>query len=255
MQCNDYDPQGQQSTAVSKVQIKLNNLINNHKALLKLYDGIVDLFNDYVLSPNFDKYAWLKKRKTFIQSMKRMYRVTHLQPKHHNVILHNGAEVTVPIFDAKSMILDLLTNPFTMDKANIAEGYDMSTGDVDKTHMANKRYGEIHTGDDWLPARDRFCTRNDDTHNDIPDGLIIFGDKSHTNLYTHAHYFHSNIIQQDITKQHTFLETTSMMGTPFNPFGWTYWRTMAITSVKHNDNVNNFLEGQLQLIWRYNNFS
>jgi hypothetical protein len=31
-----YNPQGQPSTAVSKVQIKLNNLINNHKALLKL---------------------------------------------------------------------------------------------------------------------------------------------------------------------------------------------------------------------------
>ena len=40
---NDYDedsynPQGQLSTAVSKVQLKLNNLINNHKASLKLHD-------------------------------------------------------------------------------------------------------------------------------------------------------------------------------------------------------------------------
>jgi hypothetical protein len=128
---NEYDPQGQQSTAVSKVQIKLNNLINNHKASLKLYDDIVDLFNDYVSSPNFNKYAWLKSRKLFIQSMERMYRVTHLRPKYRNVILHDGAEITVPIFDAKSMILDLLTNPFTMDKENIAEGYAMFTGDVD----------------------------------------------------------------------------------------------------------------------------
>ncbi len=117
---------------MSKVQIKLNNLINNHKALLKLYDDIVDSFNDYVLSSNFDKYARLKSRKSFYRVM------THLWPKHHNVILHNGEEVTVPIFDAKSMILDLLTNPFNMDKANIAEGYDVFTGDVDKTHMANK---------------------------------------------------------------------------------------------------------------------
>jgi hypothetical protein len=71
--CNgdDYDSQGQQSTAVSKGQIKLNNQINNHKASLKLYDDIVDLFHDYVSSPNFDKYAWSKKRKTFIQSMER----------------------------------------------------------------------------------------------------------------------------------------------------------------------------------------
>jgi hypothetical protein len=48
--CSDdvYDPQGQQSTAFFKVQIQLNNLINNHKASLKLYDDIVNLFNDYV---------------------------------------------------------------------------------------------------------------------------------------------------------------------------------------------------------------
>ncbi len=39
---NYYDPQSQLSTAVSKVQIKLNNLINNHKAPLKLYDNIVN---------------------------------------------------------------------------------------------------------------------------------------------------------------------------------------------------------------------
>ena len=44
---NDYDeysynPQGQLSTSVSKVQIKLSNLINNHKALLKLHDDIVN---------------------------------------------------------------------------------------------------------------------------------------------------------------------------------------------------------------------
>ncbi len=54
--CSDdvYDPQGQLSTAISKVQIQLNNLINNHKASLKLYDDIINLFNDYVSSPNFD---------------------------------------------------------------------------------------------------------------------------------------------------------------------------------------------------------
>ena len=60
--CNDddYDPQGQQSTAISEVQIQLNILINNHKASLKLYDDIINFSNDYVSSPNFDKYASLK---------------------------------------------------------------------------------------------------------------------------------------------------------------------------------------------------
>ena len=46
---NDYeDGQCQQTTAAAKLQIKLNHLINNHKAPIKLYDDIIQLFNDYI---------------------------------------------------------------------------------------------------------------------------------------------------------------------------------------------------------------
>ena len=51
------ESQGQYSTAVSKVQIKLNHIINSHKAPLKLYDDVVNLFNEYISSPNLDIYA------------------------------------------------------------------------------------------------------------------------------------------------------------------------------------------------------
>jgi hypothetical protein len=149
---NYCDPQSQPSTVVSKVQIKLNNLINDHKASLKLYDDIVKLFNEYISSNNFDQFAKLKSRKSFIKLMESSYPVTHLWPKNRDVMLHNGSEVTVPVFDAKSMILDLLTNKITMDKSNIAEGYNVFTGDIDDGHTANKQYGEIHTGGMWLPA-------------------------------------------------------------------------------------------------------
>jgi hypothetical protein len=54
-----YESDNQLSTAVSKVQIKLNNLINNHKAAIKLYNDIIQLFNDYISSPNSDPYAKL----------------------------------------------------------------------------------------------------------------------------------------------------------------------------------------------------
>ena len=53
---NSYNPQGQLSTAMSKVQIKLNNLINNHKASLKLYDDIVNLFNEYNIPKLWSKH-------------------------------------------------------------------------------------------------------------------------------------------------------------------------------------------------------
>ena len=88
---NSYNPQQQLSTAVSKVQIKLNNLINNHKALLKLHDDIVNLFNEYITSPNFDLNAKLRlrRRKSFIKSMESSYHVTHLRPMNTEVRLHD----------------------------------------------------------------------------------------------------------------------------------------------------------------------
>jgi hypothetical protein len=95
---NDYDedscPQAQLSTAVSKVQIKLNNLINNHKASLKLHNDIVDLFNEYIASPNFDLSATFKSRKTFIRSMESSYCVTKLRPMNTEVMLHDTIDLS-----------------------------------------------------------------------------------------------------------------------------------------------------------------
>ncbi len=54
----------------------------------------------------------------------------------------------------------------------------MLTGEVDN-HPANNKYGEVHTGDAWPPARDRYCQNK----TDMPVGLIVFGDKSHTDLH------------------------------------------------------------------------
>ncbi len=53
----------------------------------------------------------------------------------------------------------------------------MLTGKVDD-HPANNKYGEVHTGDAWLPARDRYCQNK----TDMPVGLIVCGDKSHIDL-------------------------------------------------------------------------
>jgi hypothetical protein len=113
-----YNPKAQCSTAVSKVQIKLNNLINNHKASLNLHDVIVVLFNDYISSPHFDLNAKLKTRNSFIKSMESSYDVTHLRPMNTEVLRHDQSRVTVPVFDAKSMILDLLTDQHLMINAN-----------------------------------------------------------------------------------------------------------------------------------------
>jgi hypothetical protein len=65
-----------------------------------------------------------------------------------------------------------------MNKTNSAEGYNVLTGEVDN-HSANNKYGEVHTGDAWLLARDRYCQNK----TDMPVGLIVFGNKSHTDLH------------------------------------------------------------------------
>ncbi len=76
------------------------------------------------------------------------------------------------------MIINILTDPSVMNKKNFAEGYNVLTGECDN-HPANNKYGEVHTGDAWLPTRDRYCQNK----NDMPVGLIVFGDKSHIDLH------------------------------------------------------------------------
>jgi hypothetical protein len=53
------------------------------------------------------------------------------------------------------------------------------TAEVDN-HPANYKYGEVHTGDSWLPARDRCYCQN---KTGMPVELIVFGEKSHTDLH------------------------------------------------------------------------
>ena len=75
--------------------------------------------------------------------MESSYCLTHLCPMNTEVRLHDQSRVTVPVFDAKAMILDLLSNENLMNKSNIAEGYDVFSGDVGMSKFQSyiKRYG------------------------------------------------------------------------------------------------------------------
>ncbi len=65
---HDYDYcKGQRTTANTKLQVMLNEVINNCKASLKMHDDIVHLFNKYISFPFFDKFSPLKTRKAIIQ--------------------------------------------------------------------------------------------------------------------------------------------------------------------------------------------
>ena len=78
-----------------------------------------------------------------------------------NVQLHSGTLVTVPVFDIKEMIVSMLTDNTLMTESNFAEGYNVLTGDVDMMNPSNQKYGEEHTGEAWLPTRNKYCGGNE----------------------------------------------------------------------------------------------
>ena len=103
-----------------------------------------------------------------------------MKPTNQNVKLTDNTLATVPVFDAKTMILSLLHDPSLMKQENLAEGYDIFTGEELDGYNCNNNYGEIHTGDAWKPALRRFCGDYGDY---MPIALVLFGDKSHTDLH------------------------------------------------------------------------
>ena len=66
------------------------------------------------------------------------------------------------------MILSLVLDDRFMHPDNIADGYDLFTG---KVNGPDNHYGEIHTGDAWIPARIHFCGEHP---NSMPIALVIF---------------------------------------------------------------------------------
>ncbi len=132
-----------QLMAVTKFQILLNDLLIKHKtSLLLLYDEICHLFEQYISSPNFSRFAKFKSRRSLLTSTQ-IINSKALQPINGTVRLHNNSLVTVPVFDTNHMIISLLSDPSVMKKKNFAEGYNVLTGEVDN-HPANNKYGEIH---------------------------------------------------------------------------------------------------------------
>ena len=167
------------NASVHKFQVMLLDIIYKHKASLKMYDDICELVNEYSSSSDFDRHAKLQSRISFLGSIEKTHRTQELIPYHGTVKLHNETSVTVPVFDTKQMIISMLTDPSLMNPNNFAEGYNVLTGDVSVDHPSNHKYGEVHTGDSWCQAKNFYCKEK----GTMPVGLIVFGDKSHTDLH------------------------------------------------------------------------
>ena len=167
-------------SAAYQLQVHLNSLFDKNKASVQMYDKMVKLFNAYISSPQFSKNTLLRPRKYFISESEELFSIQALKPRNGTVKMTDNTLVTVPVFDAKAMILSILHDPILMREENFAEGYDIFTGAEIEDCDANNKYGEIHTGDAWKPARTRFCGSNGEY---MPIALVLFGDKSHTDLH------------------------------------------------------------------------
>ncbi len=108
--------------AVTNFQILLNDLIIKHKASLLLYDEICHLFEQYISSPNFDRFATFKSRRSLLTSTQKTFKPKALRPINGTVRLPNNSFVTVPVFDTKHMIISLLSDPSVMNKKTLQKG-------------------------------------------------------------------------------------------------------------------------------------
>lgn len=162
-------------------QIELNDILQRHRAHLSMHDEIVGLMRSYITNGRIPgNQLDLKTRSSFLTDVKSKVDGDGLAPRHETVRLHDGSLATVSIFDLEKMIVSLLTDESLLSEENIAPGLNIITGDVDPNHDHNSLYGEVHTGDDWEPAVTHFCGVDGKF---MPISLIVFGDKSHTDLH------------------------------------------------------------------------
>ncbi len=145
-----------------------------HKASLHMFDNICNLVNEYTSSPDFLVNTKLQSWKSFLRSVEGSYCTRFLRPYNRNLRLHDGTIVTVPVFDMKEMFTSLLTDQTIMVDTNFADGYDVLNRVVDVNNPTNDKYGEVHTGDAWIPARDGYCSNPQGPT--MPVGLFVFGD-------------------------------------------------------------------------------
>ena len=179
----DQNVWSRRNPANLRFEIMLFQLIMTHRASLAMFDDICQLVDEYTSSPDFTVSSKLSRRKSLIRLLEYSLKTKALRPKHMAVTLHDNSQVTVPVFDTKAMILDLLTDKSLMNESNFAEGFNVVTGAVDHNNPHNSKYGEVHTGDAWEPAKSRYCEPDDTGLQSMPVALIVFGDKSHTDLH------------------------------------------------------------------------
>jgi hypothetical protein len=93
------------------------------------------------------------------------------------VPLTDGSVATVPIFEAKALLIAFLNDPMRMCKENFASNYDIFTG---KAKLLTSTLDEIHTGSFWKQARQKYCADDPDA---FPLALVCCYDKANIDVF------------------------------------------------------------------------
>ncbi len=110
-----------------ETQLCLNDIMNKHKCSLQLHDDVVKLINGYIKLDQFCPFAKWKRRKHIMRDVENAFQTGHLKPTNGTVRLHDQSLVTIPVFDIKHMIIDMLTDPTLMHEDNLVSGYNIFT--------------------------------------------------------------------------------------------------------------------------------
>lgn len=92
-------------SAAFKLQSELNNLFDRNEASIAMYDEMIDLFNGYIESSEFNKFAILQPRRQFIATSEKTFGISSMAPHYSQVQMTDNTIATVPVFDARAMIL------------------------------------------------------------------------------------------------------------------------------------------------------
>ena len=82
-----FMPSNKEQVSVNNsLDIMLHDLLLKHKASLLLYDKISNLFNNYLTSPDFDRFTKHKTSKALIRSTQKSMNTECLQPMHISLV-------------------------------------------------------------------------------------------------------------------------------------------------------------------------
>ena len=143
---------------------------------LSTRDQLVKLIGAAVSSGKLTPSTNLPMREAFINSLETKLSTGDMKPSLVDVDLSDKSKHTLAVFPLVASIQSLLQDKSLMEDHNLAPGLDIFTGQAEESNVL----GEVHTGEAWPAAVEKFRGSNE---LDMPVGMIIFIDKTHTDLH------------------------------------------------------------------------